>query len=178
MCPLHRRQVLVEIKGRLKEKKPVRLVSTSLIECGVDIDFPEVWRAATGLDSILQAGGRCNRENGPVPGHVVVFVPASEHILQDIGTFWQAARPVLRRFADNPNDIEPIRSYFNEVYWQRGRAALDAAKVGGRPGILPAIAERAKDLAFPFASIAEAFEMIEDYKEPVIVAWRADEDDD
>ncbi len=175
MCPLHRRKVLAEIKQRLKEQKPVRLVSTSLIECGVDIDFPEVWRAATGLDSILQAGGRCNREGGPVPGRVVVF--ATEKIPKDIDVFWQAARPVLRRFTDNPNDVEPIRSYFNEVYWQRGRDALDAAKVGGRAGILPAIAERARELTFPFASIAQAFEMIEDYKEPVIVPWHSDEND-
>src|SRR5437660_10682191 len=108
MCPLHRRQVLVEIKGRLKEKKPVRLVSTSLIECGVDIDFPEVWRAAAGLDAIIQAGGRCNRERGPVLGRVVVFVPAVK-IPKEIEAFWQAARPVMRQFPDNPNDLEPIR---------------------------------------------------------------------
>jgi CRISPR-associated endonuclease/helicase Cas3 len=176
MCPLHRRTVLKEIKVRLSEKKPVRLVSTSLIECGVDIDFPEVWRAAAGLDTIIQAGGRCNREGGPVPGRVVVFVPAVG-LHKDIETFWQAARPVLRRFADNPNDLEPIRAYFGEVYWQQGRDALDAAKVEGRPGILRAIMERADELTFPFASIADAFEMIEDYKEPVIVPWRSNPGD-
>ncbi len=141
------------------------------------MDFPEVWRAAAGLDTIIQAGGRCNREGGPVLGRVVVFVPTAVKLQVEIEAFWQAARPVLRRFADNPNDLEPIRAYFNEVYWQRGREALDAAKVGGRAGILRAIAERAKDLTFPFASIAQAFEMIEDYKEPVIVPWRADADD-
>jgi CRISPR-associated endonuclease/helicase Cas3 len=177
MCPRHRRKVLAKIKERLKENRRVRLVSTSLIEAGVDIDFPEVWRAAAGLDAIIQAGGRCNREGGPVLGRVVVFLPAAVKLQKDIQAFWQAARPVLRQFADNPNDLDPIRGYFNEVYWQKGRAALDAAKVGGRVGILPAIAERATDLAFPFASIAEAFEIIEDYKEPVIVPWRADEDD-
>ncbi len=70
MCPLHRRTTLAEIKRGLKEGRPVRLVSTSLIEAGVDVDFPEVWRAATGLDAIIQAGGRCNREGGPIPGRV------------------------------------------------------------------------------------------------------------
>lgn len=172
MCPLHRRAVLAKIKTRLRNNKPVRLVSTSLIECGIDIDFPEVWRAASGLDTIIQAGGRCNREGGPVLGRVVVFVPAAG-LHKDIETFWQAARPVLRRFADNPNDLDPIRSYFREVYWHRGREALDAAKVGDRPGILKAISERADELTFPFASIADAFEMIDDYKEPVIVPWRS-----
>lgn len=175
MCPLHRRSVLIEIKRRLKEGKSVRLVSTSLIECGVDIDFPEVWRAAAGLDSILQAGGRCNREGGPVHGRVVVFEP--EKIPKDVATFWQAARPVLRRFTENPNDIEPIRAYFNEVYWQKGRDSLDASTIEGHRGILQAIAERADKLTFPFAAISDAFQMIEDYKEPVIVPWRADDAD-
>lgn len=177
MCPRHRRMALAEIRERLKEQRPVRLVSTSLVEAGVDIDFPEVWRAATGLDGIIQAGGRCNREGGAVPGRVVVFVPASVKLQRDIEALWQATRPVLRRFADNPNDLDPIRSYFSEIYWQKGRASLDAAEVEGRPGILLAIAERAKELTFPFASIAEAFEMIEDYKEAVIIPWRADEGD-
>jgi CRISPR-associated endonuclease/helicase Cas3 len=115
MCPHHRRKVLAEVKERLREEKSVRLVSTSLIEAGVDIDFPEVWRAAAGLDTIIQAGGRCNREGGPVLGRVVVFVPAAVKIQVEIAAFWQAARPVLRRFADNPIDLEPIRAYFNEV---------------------------------------------------------------
>jgi CRISPR-associated endonuclease/helicase Cas3 len=177
MCPRHRRKVLAEVKGHLKEGKSVRLVSTSMIEAGVDIDFPEVWRAAAGLDTIIQAGGRCNREGKPALGHVVVFVPAAVKLQVEIEAFWQAARPVLRRFAGNPNDLEPIRAYFNEVYWQKGRVALDAAKVAGHVGILQAIAERAKDVTFPFESIAQAFEMIEDYKEPVVVPWGADGED-
>ena len=177
MCPLHRRTTLAEIKRRLKEGRPVRLVSTSLIEAGVDVDFPEVWRAATGLDAIIQAGGRCNREGGPILGRVVVFGPAEVKLAKDIEALWGATRPVLRQFRENPNDVEPIRAYFKEVYWQRGREALDGAKVGSWVGILPAIKERTKELTFPFASIAEAFQMIEDYKEPVIVPWRADSED-
>ncbi|WP_164172390.1 hypothetical protein, partial [Streptococcus pneumoniae] len=70
---------------------PVRLVSTSLIEAGVDISFPEVWRAATGIDSIAQAAGRCNREGRlrdaagrPCKGRVVVFHPAAEGIAHKV----------------------------------------------------------------------------------------------
>ena len=103
-----------------------------------------------------------------------MFVPAEVKLAKDIEALWGATRPVLRQFEDNPNDLEPIRAYFKEVYWQKGREALDGAKVGSWVGILPAIKERAKELTFPFASIAEAFQMIEDYKEPVIVPWRAD----
>ncbi len=177
MCPLHRRATLAAIKRRLREGKPVRLVSTSLIEAGVDVDFAEVWRAATGLDAIIQAGGRCNREGGLTLGRVVVFVPTEVRLAKDIEGLWGATRPVLRQFRQNPNDLEPIRSYFREVYWQKGREALDGAKVGNWVGILPAIKERATELTFPFASIAEGFQMIEDYKEPVIVPWRADLED-
>jgi CRISPR-associated endonuclease/helicase Cas3 len=62
MCPRHRRAVLDRVRQQLRDGEPVRLVATSLIEAGVDIDFPEVWRAMAGLDQIAQAAGRCNRE--------------------------------------------------------------------------------------------------------------------
>ena len=62
MVPEHRRAVLEEIRRRLNDGLPCRVVSTSLIEAGVDVDFPAVYRELAGLDSILQAAGRCNRE--------------------------------------------------------------------------------------------------------------------
>lgn len=67
MPPIQRRAVLAKIRTRLKDGLPCRVVSTSLIECGVDVDFPVVYRAEAGLDSILQSAGRCNRE-GCRPG--------------------------------------------------------------------------------------------------------------
>ena len=97
MCPRHRRIELAKLRERLKTKEPVRLVSTSLIEAGVDIDFPEVWRAAAGLDSIAQAAGRCNREGRAALGRTVVFEPAEAKPPKELKAFWQAARPVLRR---------------------------------------------------------------------------------
>ncbi len=62
MYPAHRRAKLEEIRRRLREGLPCRVISTSLIEAGVDVDFPAVYREEAGLDSILQAAGRCNRE--------------------------------------------------------------------------------------------------------------------
>jgi CRISPR-associated endonuclease/helicase Cas3 len=176
MCPRHRRSVLTEIRLRLAAGEPVRLVATSLIEAGVDIDFPEVWRAAAGLDSIAQAAGRCNREGGPVLGRTVVFEPTEAKPPAALKAFWQAARPVLSRHSD-PLTLDAVRAYFQELYWQKGEAAFDTACVDGRPGILPAIAERAPDARFPFASIAAAFRMIDDIMEPVVVPWRADPKD-
>ena len=62
MTPEDRARVLEDIRQRLKDGKPCRVVSTGLIEAGVDVDFPTVWRKIAGLDSIIRAAGRCNRE--------------------------------------------------------------------------------------------------------------------
>jgi CRISPR-associated endonuclease/helicase Cas3 len=187
MCARHRGMVLAHLRQKLKAGRPVRLVSTSLIEAGVDISFPEVWRSATGIDAIAQAAGRCNREGElrdadgtPGFGRVVVFEPVDGPLPHDIKLRWQAAQPVLDRHAD-PLGLEAVRHYFSELYWRKGDAAkaFDTAKVGSYPGILPAIGETATSLEFPFRSIAEAFRMIdEEGSEPVVVPWQADAEDD
>ncbi len=75
MCGQHRSDVIAEIKRKLRQGEPVRVVSTQLVEAGVDLDFPVVFRALAGLDSIAQAAGRCNREGRLARGEVFVFVP-------------------------------------------------------------------------------------------------------
>lgn len=177
MCPRHRQAVLRDVRARLKTGLPVRLVSTSLIEAGVDISFPEVWRATTGLDSIAQAAGRCNREGERETGLVVVFTPAEAKPPQVLGAFIQAARKAFRRHPDDVLGLEAVEAYFSELYWQKAEA-MDAARLDGAPyPILPALAETAVGFRFPFATIARAFRMVEDTMTTVIVPWSAGPED-
>jgi CRISPR-associated endonuclease/helicase Cas3 len=177
MCPRHRRIELARLRKLLAETdQPVRLVATSLLEAGVDIDFPEVWRAAAGLDSIAQSAGRCNREGRPELGRVVVFEPAEAKPPRALAVFTQAAEAVMRGHAD-PLTLQAVRDYFAQLYWQKGGDALDAAKIKGVAGIIRAIEERAASLDFPFESIANAFRMIDEAMVSVIVPWAFDAED-
>ena len=77
----------------------------------------------------------------------------------------------MLRQHDDLLGLEAIHTYFRELYWQKGEEALDAVEVDGRRGVLPALAAHAGEWRFPFRSIAEAFRLIEDAMEPVIVPW-------
>ncbi|MBB2196235.1 MAG: CRISPR-associated endonuclease Cas3'' [Gluconacetobacter sp.] len=177
MCARHRQDVLEKIRGDLAHGRDVRLVATSLIEAGVDISFPEVWRAAAGLPSLAQAAGRCNRsgELGPLGeafGRVVLFEPAEHRIPDAINAFYAPARTVLRQERADPLGLEAVREYYRELYWRKGEAALDAATLEGRDyPILKALADTQRGLAWPFADIARAFRMIDQAMDPVIVPF-------
>ena len=181
MCAKHRRAVLAKARDDVAVGRPVRLIATSLIEAGVDITFPEVWRAAAGLSSIAQAAGRCNRggELGPLGeafGRAVVFEPAPvagrKPVPDMIRPFYQAAKNVLRS-GDDVLGLEAVREYYRWLYWEQGYDALDQARLpGGVPlPIISAIRDTARRLEFPFARIAQAFRMIDDVMDPVIVPW-------
>lgn len=175
MVPAHRRARLAEARARLKDKLPLHLVSTSLIEAGVDVDFPVVLRAEAGIDSIAQAAGRCNREGrmGHGAGRVTVFAPAEGEGRApppELKQFAEAARAVMRDHAD-PLSLEAMTAYFAELYWRKGPELLDG---NGVMKLCDAF-DTNHGLGGRFADIAEAFRLIEETMRPVIIPRCASE---
>lgn len=117
MCPQHRSELVADIKQALEDKRPLRVVSTQVIEAGVDVDFPVVYRALAGFDSIAQAAGRCNREGRAARGEVFVF--ETDHApARSMRPQVHAASELLDTYPD-PLDLDAIEAYFRLVYWKR-----------------------------------------------------------
>lgn len=151
MIPYDRKAVLAKIRRRLKESLPCRVVSTSLIEAGVDVDFPRVFREEAGLDSILQAAGRCNREGKrPVSESIVTIFQAETAPPQLFSAPIAAGREAIERYEDL-SDPGAVSCYFRALLDLKGENAQD------QKGILPKIQEG----SFPFRTVAEGFCLIE-----------------
>ncbi|HBP1081369.1 CRISPR-associated helicase/endonuclease Cas3 [Pseudomonas aeruginosa] len=168
MCAKHRSQVLAEVRQLLITGEPCRLVATSLIEAGVDVDFPVVLRAEAGLDSIAQAAGRCNRE-GRRPlaeSEVLVFSTANSDWAppEELKQFAQAAREVMRLHPDDCLSMAAIERYFRLLYWQKGAEELDAGNLLG-------LIERGRLDGLPYETLASKFRMIDSLQLPVIIPF-------
>ncbi len=161
MCTAHIMDVIDEIKLRLKENKPVRVISTQLIEAGVDIDFPVVYRAIAGLDSIAQCAGRCNREGKLNKenrlGLMKVFVPSKG---TPIGLMRKGAdtfKEMLPNRSDRENSLlEPkaFQEYFRLFY-----SKIDNFD---KPDIKSLLWNDAGQMKFQFATAARNFRLIDD----------------
>lgn len=180
MCARHRSDTIDDIKRALAARRqaleagespaPVRVVSTQLVEAGVDIDFPVVYRALAGLDSIAQAAGRCNREGRLSRGEVYVFVPpqpAPPGLLrmaeQATRVLWQALPP-----GADPLGVERFADFFRQLY---GDAVLDAKDIA-------ALLRAGREGAVQFRSAAERLRLIDEAEgATVFVRYRRDEDD-
>jgi len=171
MHSVHRRRVLDAIKADLLAGRPCRVISTSLIEAGVDVDFPLVLRASAGLDQIAQAAGRCNREfcKPAEESEVLVFQAAAYPVIVPLRAHAEIGAEMLRLHIADPFAPPAIRAFFEMLYWRKGPLELDAGRV------LATCAEKAGDLNFPFESIAAAMRFIDDAMVPVIVAREEDE---
>ncbi|MBK5252111.1 MAG: CRISPR-associated helicase Cas3' [Peptostreptococcaceae bacterium] len=173
MCPAHRREALKRIKTLLSENAECRVVSTQLVEAGVDIDFPVVYRASAGLDSIAQAAGRCNREGKLKEGKVFVFEP--EKMGMPGGWLSSTAargREIIRSLKANEDvlDSGPIQRYFKLLYWEDEKL-LDKKRIMERSRLGD------KDFIYPFSDIAKDFKLIENDMVSVIVPYGLKSDD-
>ena len=161
MFPAHRKQQLRLIRQRLRQGQPCRVVSTQLIECGVDVDFPNVFRALGPLDAIVQAAGRCNREGklrdeqGTLKkGQVWVFKP--EDAVTPKGDYFvkvQKAEAMLKA-APDLNSHTVFEAYFRDVYRRSDTDAKGVQKLR-------------EDLEF--SQIAEKFRLIDSDTVPVVI---------
>ena len=165
MCPAHRRAALEDIRGRLENGEPCRVVSTSLVEAGVDVDFPLVYREMAGLDSILQAAGRCNREGRrSAEDSVVTVFESGEKTPPLFQANVQAAREALADGA-GPDGPETVKRYFHSLFDLRGEQSMDKC------GVLDAFQNGIEGCAMPFRAISEGFHLIDNATRTIYIPW-------
>jgi hypothetical protein len=164
MCPAHRKKAFSSIRTDLEADKPCRVVSTQLVEAGVDIDFPVVYRALAGIDSIAQAAGRCNREGRLLAGHVYVFESESGLPPGHFRQTAQAAKAVARHHGEDLLSLAAIEEYFKLYYWTKGDA-LDKKRIIGK------LQDSCGSGDFPFATIARDFTLLDTSTQPIVIPY-------
>ena len=165
LCPTHRREKLTIIRDRLRNGQPCRLVSTQLIEAGVDVDFPVAYRALGPLDSIIQTAGRCNREGLHVePCPVTVFRPANGGLPRGAyGTALAKTEEFLARFPDASARLHLpafYAAYFAELYSLLGPQSCEDDPVFNASA------------AFDFPTATTECRLVGDDTRAVLVKWQ------
>jgi CRISPR-associated endonuclease/helicase Cas3 len=157
LCGAHRRAALDQIRDRLCGGVPCKVISTQLVEAGVDLDFPVVYRALAPLDSIIQAAGRCNREGKLERGRIVVFRPPDDSMPPGVYRTGAALTEVLTAMPDfSPSHPDAARVYSNLLY---ETVSTDAKGI-------QSLRER-----WDFPRVAEEFRMIAEDRVDVIVSY-------
>jgi CRISPR-associated endonuclease/helicase Cas3 len=167
MCPKHREETLKTIRKRISQNLPCKVVSTQLIEAGVDIDFPVVYRAIAGLDSIAQAAGRCNREGKLECGDVFVFKGENQPPPGHLRHSAESGEKTLQKFGDDPLCLDAIDAYFEDFYWKRaGIHGMDSKDIVDRLNVNPDKIDQ-----IPFKDIAKDFSIISQPTKAVIIPY-------
>jgi CRISPR-associated endonuclease/helicase Cas3 len=156
MCPMHRREKLAEIGQRLSSGQSCIVVSTQLVEAGVDLDFPVVYRALAGVDSLAQAAGRCNREGRLAgTGEYHIFVAPSEPPIGTLRDGFKQVRSYLKRSSVDLFDAYLPKRYFGDL--------IDFKP---NPSEIPTL-----EKSWDFPKVEELFKMIEDHDTPVVAPY-------
>lgn len=160
--PAHRRRILDMVKQRLKAKEACRLIATSLVEAGVDLDFPVGWRAEAGLDSVVQAAGRVNREGKRdwKDCTLTVFTAPDNPAPAEVAQLAKAMRSTAAKFDDLLSPAA-IQDWFTEVYW-----TAQPARLGCQMADCFVVSRTTN---FPFRTVAENYRMIDSAMVPVII---------
>jgi CRISPR-associated endonuclease/helicase Cas3 len=161
MCPAHVAATIKHIERSLKENSdsPIRVIATQLVEAGVDIDFPVVYRQEAGLDSILQAAGRCNREGKNGICTTYVFSLGKEHPLPP--GFISQTNNARLNMAGQYDWFAPetMIAYFKQLHWRIDN--FDKQQMQ----------ELLYKPACEFEEAANRFHLIDDQTMPVLVNW-------
>jgi CRISPR-associated endonuclease/helicase Cas3 len=170
-CAAHRQILFRRMRRRLAAGDELRVISTSLVEAGVDLDFPVVFRAMSGLDSLAQAAGRCNRNGRLDRGRFVVFRPEGARAWGHIAQAIEAAEATLRYHGKRPFDPAAFERFFDELYWAKGEEALDQYRIAQLLGLGAEERRDGDPLDFRYRTAAQRFRMIEDDQETLVVPY-------
>jgi CRISPR-associated endonuclease/helicase Cas3 len=165
LCAVHRTEKLKQIRDRLAAGQSCRVISTQLIEAGVDVDFPVVFRALAGIDSIAQAAGRCNREGRLARGAVWVFDPADVQLTGYLRATAATAAVLAPDFKDLL-DPAAVTRYFELHYGKEARAHK-----WDKPQVMACFPKPPGRMNFNFRTASERFRMIDDAAQPVFVPY-------
>jgi len=167
MCPAHRKKQLIEIQKRLSAGNSCRVISTSVMESGIDIDFPVGFRAIAGLDSINQAAGRVNREMKLKSSQLYIFEPVLAKNKKTPKYVQQASAVtsmILRDFPDAPISIPAVEKYFEQLY-----SVQDPAIAFDFKSVMKCFENINGE--FEFETAASRFRIIDDLSQPVIIPY-------
>jgi len=164
MCPLHRKEILMQVKEMLGTGSPCKLIATSLVEAGVDLDFPATYRQMTGLDSIIQTAGRCNREGRLSYEDAIATVFKLEEGVENYDPeYFSRIRITESLLTQNPdalnqNFLSLIHEYFLQVFNPLRSGGNEVQKF--RRG-------------YNFPKVAKEFRCIDnDWQQTVFLRWR------
>lgn len=167
MYPEHRKKVLRDIRACLQQDRPCRVIATSLVEAGVDLDFPMVYRELAGIDSVIQAAGRCNREGKRLFEESKTYVFTMEETDLRVPLMLKQPIAVTKQILRESNDIaslESIQEYFDRLHYVKGEE-LDKKHIVEKFENDRSI----RSASFPFATVAKEFRLIENDTKTIVI---------